>query len=222
MRSEAKTALYEQFARIGKALANPARLELLDLLAQGERSVEDLADAAGLRIGNTSAQLQQLRNARLVATRKDGTRVYYRLADDDVAAFTATLKLLAHGRLAEIDAAARAYLGDRDSMTPLTRDQLAARIDDGDVTVLDVRPAAEYRAGHIPGARSIPLDELTERLAELPRDTDVVAYCRGPYCVFAPEAVRVLRAAGYRARLLEDGLPEWRLAGYPTEVSAAS
>lgn len=215
---EEKTALYEQFARIGKALANPARLELLDLLAQGERSVDELAETAGMRVGNTSAQLQQLRSARLVATRKDGTRVYYRLADDDVVAFTAALKTLAQDRLAEVDAAARAYLGDRDSMTPVTRAQLAARLHDGDLTVLDVRPTAEYEAGHLPGARSIPLEELADRLLELPRDTEIVAYCRGPYCVLAPEAVRLLHQAGYHAHTLEDGLPEWRLGGYPTET----
>lgn len=221
MSSEEKTALYEQFARIGKAMAHPARLELLDLLAQGERSVDELAEAAGMRMGNTSAQLQQLRNARLVATRKDGTRVYYRLADDDVTAFTATLKTLAQSRLAEAEDAARAYLGDRDSMTPVTRNGLAARLDDGDLTVLDVRPTTEYRAGHIPGARSIPLDELTDRLNELPRDTEIVAYCRGPYCVLAPEAVRILQQAGYDAHTLEDGLPEWRLAGLPVTNDAA-
>jgi rhodanese-related sulfurtransferase/DNA-binding transcriptional ArsR family regulator len=219
---EEKTALYEQFARIGKALAHPARLELLDLLAQGERSVEALAAGTGMRTGNTSAQLQQLRAARLVTTRKDGTRVYYRLVDDDVAAFTTALKTLAHHRLAEVDAAAGAYLGDRDSMTPVTRTQLAARLNDGETSVLDVRPSPEYAAGHIPGAYSIPLDELTDRIPELPQDTEVVAYCRGPYCVLAPDAVRLLVQAGYRAHPLEDGLPEWRLAGYPIDTSPAA
>ena len=218
---EAKRSLNEQFARLGKALAHPRRVELLDLLAQGERSVDALATATGMGMTNTSAQLQVLRRSRLVETRKVGTRVYYRLADESVDRFLGALRELARGRLSEVDQIMRDYFEARDELEPIGRDDLVQRARHGDVVVLDVRPETEYEAGHIPGAISIPLDKLTLRLAELPVNAEIVAYCRGPYCVMAPEAVTVLRRAGRRARRLEDGLPEWRHAGLPVAVGEA-
>jgi rhodanese-related sulfurtransferase/DNA-binding transcriptional ArsR family regulator len=215
-----KDTLYEQFARIGKALDSPKRIELLELLAQGERSVEALAALTDMGMTNTSAHLQVLRSARLATTRKHGTRVFYRLSDEQVARLVAELRALAHARLAEVEQAVQAYLHAKDDPEPVTRAELLQRLDCGEVMVLDVRPAEEYAAGHIPGARSIPLEHLEAELARLPHDTEVVAYCRGPYCLLAPTAVRLLRQHGYRARQLEDGLPEWRLAGLP--VTAAS
>jgi rhodanese-related sulfurtransferase len=217
-----KTALYEQFARVGKALANPARLELLDLLAQSERSVEDLAAAARMKMSNTSAQLRMLAAAGLVASRRDGVKVYYRLADPGVTALTGQVQDFAASRLAEAEHAARGYLGDVAALEPVTQDELARRLRDGQVLVLDVRPQAEYAAGHIPGAVNVPHDQLAARLAELPAGTDIVAYCRGRYCVFAPDAVRLLRARGFPARPLDGGLPGWRLAGLPVTVPASA
>jgi rhodanese-related sulfurtransferase/DNA-binding transcriptional ArsR family regulator len=211
--AQRKAELYEQFARVGKALASPKRLELIDLLAQGERSVEELASQAGIGLTSCSAHLQALRHARLVTTRRHGTRVYYALASDDVARVYASVRDLAASLLAEVGPARAAYLGGE--VEEISRDELWLRARTGAVIVLDVRPAAEYAAGHIPGSVSIPLSELSERLAELPEDAEVVAYCRGPYCVFAHDAVRFLRASGYAARRLSDGLPEWRLAGLP-------
>jgi rhodanese-related sulfurtransferase len=211
-----KIALYEQFARIGRALASPKRLELLDLLAQSERSVEALAVAAGLGVTTTSAHLQTLRHAQLVATRRDGTKIYYRLAGEDVARHYAGLRDLAHARLAEVSVARRAYLGE--DVEEITREELLRRAEAGDVIVLDVRPAEEHAAGHIPGALSIPVDQLAARIAELPADAEVVAYCRGEYCVLAHDAVRVLRAAGRGARKLEQGMLEWRLAGLSVQA----
>ncbi len=181
--------LYEQFARIGKAVANPKRIELLDLLCQGERSVEVLADAAAMGVTNTSAHLRVLREARLVDTRKDGTRVFYRLADETVCDFFFSLRDLASDRFAEIEQMSRDYFEARDELDPVGRAELLSRADDGDVIVLDVRPVEEFEAGHIPGAISVPLDELQERLSSLPRDAEIVAYCRGPYCVLAPQAI---------------------------------
>jgi rhodanese-related sulfurtransferase len=215
---EVKEALYEQFARLGKALASPRRIELLDLLCQGERTVEALAEAARMGVTNTSAHLQVLRAARLVETRREGVKVYYRLADEEVCRFFFALRDLARARLAEVEQVVRDYLEARDELEPVSRQALLERLGRGDVTVLDVRPPEEFAAGHIPGARSVPLPELERRLDELPRDVEVVAYCRGPYCVLAPEALGILRAAGFRARRLEDGFPEWRLAGLPVEV----
>ena len=215
-----KDALYGQFARIGKVVASPKRIELLDLLGQAERSVEALAAAADMTVKNTSAQLKELRLARLVEPRREGTRVYYRLSDDAVTAFVGALRDLARMRLTEVEQIVRDYFEARDELEPVRRDDLLRRAQSGDVVILDVRPRVEYAAGHIPGALSVPLPELEDRLAELPGSTEVVAYCRGPYCVFAPEAIAVLRARGFDARRLEDGLPEWRVAGLPVESGA--
>lgn len=217
---QAKERLFEQFAAVGKALANPKRLELLDLLAQGERSVEALAVAAGLGVTTCSANLQALRSAGLVTTRREKTRVIYALAGDDVAALLVDLRSVSQAHLAETERARVAYLGV-DDVEQVSREELLRRAEAGDVVVLDVRPGEEYAAGHIPGAISIPVDELPTRLTELPADTDLVAYCRGAYCVFAHQAVRLLRDAGRPARRLADGLLEWRLAGLPVTSGAA-
>ena len=215
-----KGMLNEQFARIGRALASPRRIELLDLLGQGERSVESLAAETGMRIGLTSSHLQVLRAARLVETRRDGARIFYRLAGDDVYGLLAGLREVAHGRLAEVDQVVRAYLGSPDALEPIARDELVRRARSGEVVVLDLRPREEYAAGHIPGALSIPLDDLEEQLALLPPRAEIVAYCRGPYCVLAPRGVALLKRHGHRARRLEDGFPEWRLAGLPVATGA--
>jgi rhodanese-related sulfurtransferase len=210
----AKTALFDAFARAAKALASGRRIELLDVLANGERTVEALAGEVGLSVANTSQHLQILRHAGLVASRRAGTSVHYRLAAPEVFELWRTLRTLAASRLAEVERLAAAYLGARDELEPVTRQELTRRLQDGDdLVVLDVRPAAEYAAGHLPGAVSIPVGELRRRLAELPGDREIVAYCRGPYCAFAHEAVAVLREAGVSARRLEDGLPDWEAAG---------
>ena len=222
-RREAKNALYEQFARAGKGLANPKRLELLDLLAQGEYSVEALAAAAGLGLSTASAHLQALKDAGLVRTRREGTFVHYRLAGDDVAALFALLRTVATTHLADADRAAADYLGSSavEDTDAVARDELLRRARPGTVVVLDVRPTAEYAAGHIPGAVSVPLDELEHRLEDLPADVEIVAYCRGAYCVLAYDAVDRLTAAGRRARRLHEGMLEWRLAGLPIEDGVA-
>ena len=210
----AKVALFDAFARAAKAMASGRRIELVDVLANGERTVEALAGEVGLSVANTSQHLQVLRQAGLVATRRAGTSVHYRLAGPEVLELWWTLRTLAATRVAEVERLAAAYLGARDQLEPVTREELARRLEDGDpLVVLDVRPAAEHAAGHLPGAVSIPVDELRQRLAELPRDRRIVAYCRGPYCAFAHEAVAALREAGLSARRLEDGLPEWQAAG---------
>jgi rhodanese-related sulfurtransferase len=209
----AKTALFDAFARAAKALASGRRIELLDVLANGERTVEALAGEVGLSVANTSQHLQILRQAGLVSSRREGTSVHYRLAAPEVFELWRTLRTLAASRLAEVERLTAAYLGSRDELQPVTREELARRLQDDDLVVLDVRPATEYAAGHLPGAVSIPVGELRRRLAELPADREIVAYCRGPYCAFAHEAVGLLRDEGFAARRLEDGLPEWQAAG---------
>jgi len=210
----AKTALFDEFARAAKALASGRRIELLDVLANGERTVEALAGEVGLSVANTSQHLQILRRAGLITGRRHGTSVHYRLAAPEVFELWRALRTLAASRLAEVERLAAAYLGTRDQLEPVTREELARRLEDGDhLVVLDVRPAAEYAAGHLPEAVSIPIGELRRRLAELPGDREIVAYCRGPYCAFAHNAVGLLREAGFSARRLEDGLPEWQAAG---------
>jgi rhodanese-related sulfurtransferase/DNA-binding transcriptional ArsR family regulator len=222
----AKTALFDEFARVGKALASGRRMELLDVLANGERTVEVLAGEGGLSVANASQHLQILRRAGLVATRREGTSVHYRLAGPEVFELWRALRTLAASRLAEVERLAAAYLGARNELEPVTRQELARRLQQGErLVVLDVRPAEEYAAGHLPGAVSIPISELRRRLAELPRDREIVAYCRGPFCAFAHEAVQVLADAGLTARRLEDGLPEWQAAGLPVfhpELQAAA
>ena len=213
-----KDGLYSQFARVGKAVAHPKRIELLDLLCQGERSVEVLAEAAAIGVTNTSGHLKVLREARLVETRKEGTRVFYRLADETVCSFFLSLRDLARERYAEVEQVVRDYFRARDELEPVGRAELLARADDGDVIVLDVRPSEEYEAGHIPGAISMPLGELRGRLSSLPQDAEIVAYCRGAYCVLAPQALKLLQRHGFRARRFEEGLPEWRQAGLPIAV----
>jgi rhodanese-related sulfurtransferase/DNA-binding transcriptional ArsR family regulator len=219
-RREAKDALFDQFARVGKALASPKRLELLDLLAQGERPVEALARSAGLGVTSASAHLQTLKHARLVATRKEGTKVIYRLAGDDVADLYVRLQQVAQAHLADVALARSAFLGSPDT-EEVDRIELWRRARAGEVVVIDVRPDEEYSAGHIPGALSMPLSALAERLAELPQDAEIVAYCRGAYCVMAHDAVRMLHAHGRRARRLADGMIEWRLADLPVEAATA-
>jgi rhodanese-related sulfurtransferase/DNA-binding transcriptional ArsR family regulator len=216
----AKQALFDEFARVGKVLASGRRIELLDVLANGERTVEGLARQLGLSVANTSQHLQVLRQAGLVATRREGTSVHYRLAAPEVFELWRALRTLASSRLAEVERLAAAYLGARDQLEPITRQELARRLEEGDeLVVLDVRPTEEHAAGHLPGAVSIPLAELRERLRELPGDREIVAYCRGPFCAFAHEAIAVLTDAGLTARRLEDGLPEWAAAGLPVTRS---
>lgn len=213
--NDLKQALYEQFARIGKAVDSPKRIEVLELLGQGEQSVETLAAATGMGLTNTSAHLQVLRRARLVETRKQATKVYYRLADDLVARFLIQLRELARARLAEVESVIQAYLRADGGLEQVTREQLLDRARRGDVLIIDVRPATEYAAGHIPGALCVPLETLSEAASSFPVGTKIVAYCRGPYCVLSPKAVRWLRDHGFDVAQLEDGFPEWRLAGLP-------
>lgn len=210
--------LHEQFARVGKALASARRVELLDLLCQGERSVDALAHASGMTVTNASQHLHVLRAARLVDTRKEGAKVIYRVAGDDVCRFFFALRDLAATRLAEVEQIVRRYMEGADELEPVTQAELLTRATESEIVVLDVRPEDEFAAGHIPGAVSVPLDELEQRLASLPPDAEIVAYCRGPYCLLAPRAVEVLRERGFRARRLEEGFPEWRLAGLPVVV----
>lgn len=214
-----KDTIYEQLGRVGKALASPRRLELLDLLCQGPRTVEALANEAGQSVANTSQHLQVLRASRLVEAEKHGLFVTYRLADEKVCAFYRELRTLAEARLHEIQVVTRQFLEKRGEMEPVDRDVLVSRIRSGEVTLLDVRPPEEFEAGHIPGAVSVPLADLEARLAELPHDREVVAYCRGPYCVLAVQAVEVLRAKGFRAIRMEEGVPDWRARGLPVEVA---
>jgi rhodanese-related sulfurtransferase/DNA-binding transcriptional ArsR family regulator len=217
----AKEALFEALASVGKALSSGRRAEIVDLLAQGERSVEDVAAEIGQSVANTSHHLRSLARAGLVRTRREGTRVIYGLASERVLQLWAVVRDVAAEHVAEVDRLAQAYLGRRDGLEPITRDELAQRIRRGEVTVIDVRPTVEYEAGHVEGARSLPIDELKRRLDALPRHADVVAYCRGPYCVYADDAVRLLRSRGLEARRLEDGFPEWKRADLPVAVGAA-
>lgn len=210
-----KSALYEQLGRVAQALGSAGRLQILEYVAQGERSVDALAAMTGLSAANTSKHLQALRQAGLVTARKEGLRVYYRLAGDDVIGLIAALRLVAEHRVAEVERLVRLWLAHRDEMEPVPATELLERAKKGLVTVLDVRPAEEYRAGHIPGAINVPVDKLEGYLARLPKRKEVVAYCRGPYCLMSFDAVEKLRKRGWRARRLANGLPEWRAAGLP-------
>ncbi len=216
-----KDQLFEQFARIGGALANGHRIELLDVLAQGERSVEELASETALSVANASQHLQVLRRAGLVETRRDGTRVCYRLAGPEVFALWQALRATGEARLAEIDRVVSTYLADRAGMEEVGPDELRRRLAAGEVTLLDVRPLVESAQGRIAGARPIPVDQLADHLDELPRDRPVVAYCRGPYCVWADEAVQLLTERGFKAARLTTGFPDWQAAGLPTETASA-
>lgn len=213
MNNAPKPRLLHLFARVAHALASPARLELLDLLAQGEKTVDLLARQSGLSVTNTSNHLKELRSAGLVDRRRDGTFMHYRLGDPTVHALVRSLQDVARRQLAEVDRIVGAFLDDPEGLDPISGSDLLARMREGDVVVLDVRPADEYAAGHLPGAVSMPLAELTSRLTELPEDTGIVAYCRGPYCVFAHEAVTVLRAHGFEARRLTESVRDWEAAG---------
>ena len=217
----AKLELFEHFARVGKAVGSRPRLLLLDLLAQGEKTVETLARQAGLTVGNTSAHLKGLRHASLVSTRKEGAHVHYRLASLHVHEFVRSLQALAGGQLAEAREIIDDYFHDPDVLEPVHSTDLLDRLRAGEVTVLDVRPPDEYAAGHIPGAISMPVGEIQQRLAELPSDGEIVAYCRGPYCIYAVRAVEALRKVGLRARRLEEGIPDWTIRGLPVAVGAA-
>jgi rhodanese-related sulfurtransferase/DNA-binding transcriptional ArsR family regulator len=212
--------VYDQFARIGKALASPARLEILDLLSQGEKTVEQLAQQARLGVKNASAHLRVLREARLVEGRKEPPHVFYRLADERVFRVVHELRTLARERLAEIERISRDWFAAPSGLEPIDGAELLARAEAGEVTVLDVRPADEYEAGHLPGAVSMPVEELERRLSEIPTGRPVVAYCRGPFCVYAVEAVETLRRHGYSAVRMEEGVPEWRLGGNPVATGS--
>jgi ArsR family transcriptional regulator len=214
-----KRDLYAQFAAVAKAIGNEHRLELLELVAQGERSVETLAERCGLSVANASQHLQHLRRAGLVAARRQAKFVLYRLADDAVLTMLAAMQKVAERNVGEVERILRSYFHQRDDLEPVSRAELARRMKQGLVTVLDVRPEDEYALGHLPGARNVPLGHLKRQLSKLDRKTEIVAYCRGPYCVLSFEAVAQLRKLGFNARRLEDGLPEWRAAGLPVETS---
>ena len=210
----AKDALFDAFAEVAKSLASGRRAEIVDVLAQGERSVEQIAAEIGQSVANTSHHLRAMAKSGVLRTRREGTRIFYMLASDRVGDVWAALRDIAAEHVAGITELATAYVGDRAGLEPVTRRELAARLKAGDTVVLDVRPEVEYEAGHIPGARSVPVGEL-RRLRSLPKDIEIVAYCRGPYCVYADEAVRLLRRRGLNAKRLEDGFPEWKRAGLP-------
>src|SRR5438132_2658253 len=212
---EFKDRLYGQFARIGKALSSPHRLEILELLAQGERTVDSLATEIGLSLANASQHLQALRQAALVESRKEGVYVSYRLADPAVIDLCTALRTVAEHRLADLERLVREHFGDRSDAEPVQMDELLKRARSENVVILDTRPATEYAAGHIAGAISVPVDDLQQRLRQLPKRKEYVAYCRGPYCVYADRAVEILRSTGRRARRLIEGFPEWRAAGLP-------
>ncbi len=218
----AKDALFEALASVTKALSSGRRAEIVDVLAQGERSVDDLAAEIDQSVANTSHHLRTLARSGLLTTRRDGTRIYYRLASERVAELWTAVREVAAEHVAEVERLASAYLGERDGLEAITRDELSARLQRGDVTVLDVRPSPEFEAGHVAGATSFPIAELRRRLEELPREVEIVAYCRGPYCVYADDAVRLLRSKGIEARRLEDGFPEWRREGRAVAVGRAA
>jgi rhodanese-related sulfurtransferase len=213
-----KDRLYGQYARIGKAFGSPHRLELLELLAQGERTVESLAHEVGLSMANTSQHLQVLRGAGLADTRRSGLFIHYRLADDAVVPLSTALRTVAERRLAELERLVRDEFKGRADAEAVSLVDLLERARRDEVVILDARPAHEYRAGHIPGALSVPVDELQQRLRRLPKSKDYVAYCRGPYCVYADRAVEILRGSGRRAERLREGFPEWKAAGFPVEA----
>jgi rhodanese-related sulfurtransferase/predicted DNA-binding transcriptional regulator len=215
---QAKDALFDALASVAKAMASGRRAEIVELLAQGERTVDEIAAAIDQTVANTSHHLRTLARAGLVRTRRERTWVHYSLASDDVAAMWAAIRRVAAQQVTDIERLATAYVGDRDSLVTIDRDELRQRVEDGTVVVLDVRPAAEHAAEHIAGAVNIPIDELARRLDELPADATVAAYCRGPYCVYADDAVRLLTTQGRAAVRLEDGFPEWRSAGLPVKV----
>lgn len=219
---ELKDLLYEQVARIGKAASSPKRLELVELLCQGEKSVDALARAANIDLKNASAHLKELKAARLVEARKEGKFMYYRLADESVATFWVAIRSLAEERLAELRQAIDQFLADPRELTPLDRKAILGKAKEGEIVVLDVRPREEFAVHHLPYARSLPLNELERRLTDLPRDREIVAYCRGPFCLMAKEAVSLLRRQGYRAAMLDDGVAEWRAAGFPVAGGPAS
>jgi DNA-binding transcriptional ArsR family regulator/rhodanese-related sulfurtransferase len=216
-----KGELYGEFARIGHALSHPKRLELLDLLAQRESSVEDLAEQLGLSVASASQHLQALKSTKLVEVRRAGTYAFYRLGDENVYKLVASLRTLAHQRLAEVEVVLERHLGERAFREEVTGGELLRRVKVGRVTLIDVRPEAEFEAGHLPGAKSMPLEQLEQRLKTLPKNREVVAYCRGRYCVFADEAVTLLKAKGYKAWRLAESPMDWQLAGLPVERKAA-
>ena len=217
MSTNAKREIFANLARVGTALSSPVRIEFLELLAQTERSVDQIATLTGATVANTSQHLQKLRQAGLVVGRKEGLYVFYRLAGDEVVALLSALGRVGEAYVAEVERIVRLYLTQKDDLEPVPAKELLDRARKGLVTVLDVRPAEEYAAGHLPGAINIPIQELQKRLRELPRRHEIVAYCRGPYCLMSYDAVSMLRKKGIKARRLEAGLPEWRLAGYPVE-----
>src|SRR5215203_6012578 len=215
---EFKDWLFGQFARIGKALSSPRRLEIVDLLAQGERTVEEIAKETSMSVASASQHLQTLKAARMVEARREGIYMHYRLADEDVFRTWQAVRAFAESRLSEVDGVVETYLVDRDALEAVDSSDLLERLRDGSVVVLDVRPEEEYRAGHIPGALSVPVDSLEVAPPVLPEDKEIVAYCRGPYCVFSDEAVALLKSRGYRASRLAEGFPEWRDSGYAIEA----
>lgn len=219
---EFKTAIFEQFARTGAAFSSAKRIEILDLLAQGDRSVDSIARATGLGVANASRHLQVLRNAGLLASRREGVHVVYRVADQSVVDGYLALRRLAESRISDIDRLASAFFSEVDGVEPVGFDELRRRHDAGEVVIVDVRPELEFEAGHVPGAVSMPLRDLSERMAELPSGVAVVAYCRGPYCVLAAQAVSELRAGGRRAVRLDGGVPEWKSAGHPVQVGSSA
>ena len=217
-----KDAIYDQFARIGKAVSSPRRLELLELLCQGNRTVEELALESELSVANTSQHLQVLRAARLVQASKEGLYVRYRVADPAVGDFVRTIRVLAEQQLAEVEQISKRFFEAKRDLEPIDREALVKRVRKGEVIVLDVRPVEEYRAGHLPGALSIPIQELKRRLSELPKSKEIVAYCRGPYCVFSDQAVELLRTKGFQAVRLDEGILDWRARGLPIAVGVES